>query len=175
MDPQQANLQPNLFLFNSYLRFNPTPTFLGVTFDHTLSFSTYISLLKAKSFTRLKALRCISGSSRGLSKEWLSLYIKLFFSLFLHIVLSGGFFSLALRTLPNWNAFTERLVTPSPAAFCFLLILLLLTEASLPSLRVTLTHFALSFYERAILLSHLINGPFASQPSFAFQVWPDLW
>ena len=38
VDPHQANLQPNLLLLNSRLRFNPTPTFLGVTFDRTLSF-----------------------------------------------------------------------------------------------------------------------------------------
>ena len=39
VDPHQANLQPNLLLLNSRLRFNPTPTFLGVTFDRTVSFS----------------------------------------------------------------------------------------------------------------------------------------
>ena len=37
VDPYQANLQPSLSLFNSRLRFNSTPTFLGVTFDR-LSF-----------------------------------------------------------------------------------------------------------------------------------------
>ena len=57
VDPHQANLQPNLHLLGSRLRFNPTPTFLGVTFDPTLS------SLKAKFFPRLKALRCISASS----------------------------------------------------------------------------------------------------------------
>ena len=31
VDPCQANLQPNLLLFNSRLRFNSTPTLLGVT------------------------------------------------------------------------------------------------------------------------------------------------
>ena len=36
VDPHQANLQPNLLLLGSRLRFNPTPTFLGVTFDRTL-------------------------------------------------------------------------------------------------------------------------------------------
>ena len=35
-------------------------TFLGVTFEHTLSFSKHVSSLKAKFFPRLKALRCIS-------------------------------------------------------------------------------------------------------------------
>ena len=29
VDPHQANLQPNLLLLGSRLRFNPTPTFLG--------------------------------------------------------------------------------------------------------------------------------------------------
>ena len=38
VDPHQANLQPILLLLGSRLRFNPTPTFLGVTFDRILSF-----------------------------------------------------------------------------------------------------------------------------------------
>ena len=50
VDPHQANLQPKLLLLCSRLRFNPTPTFLGVTFDRTLSFSKHVSLLKAKFF-----------------------------------------------------------------------------------------------------------------------------
>ena len=67
--PDQANLQPNLLLLGFRLHFNPTPTFLGVTFDRTLSFSERVSLLKAKFFPRLKALHCISASSWGPSKE----------------------------------------------------------------------------------------------------------
>ena len=81
VDPHQANLQPNLLLLGSCLRFNPTPTFLGVTFDRTLSFSKHVSLLKAKFFPCLKALRCISASSWGPSKESLSC-INLFFGPF---------------------------------------------------------------------------------------------
>ena len=65
VDPHQANLQPNLLLLGSRLRFNPTPTFLGATFDRTLSFSKHVSSLKARFFPRLKALRCISASSWG--------------------------------------------------------------------------------------------------------------
>ena len=38
VDPHQANLQPNLLLLGSRHRFNPTPTFLAVTFDRTLLF-----------------------------------------------------------------------------------------------------------------------------------------
>ena len=59
--PYQASLQPNLRLFNSHLHFNPTPTFLGVTFDCTLSFSKHVSSLRAKFFPHLKALHCISA------------------------------------------------------------------------------------------------------------------
>ena len=78
MYPYQANLQPNLLLLGSCLRFNPTSTFLGVTFDRTLSFSKHVSSLKAKFFPRLKALRCISASSWDPSKESLSLLCKSF-------------------------------------------------------------------------------------------------
>ena len=78
VDPHQANLQPNFLLLGSRLRFNPTPTFLGVTFDSTLSFSKHVSSLKAKFFPRLKALRCISASSWGPSKESVSVLDKSF-------------------------------------------------------------------------------------------------
>ena len=63
VDPHQVNLQPNLLLLGSRFRFNPTLTFLGVTFDRTLSFSKHVSSLKAQFFPRLKALCCISASS----------------------------------------------------------------------------------------------------------------
>ena len=82
MDPHQANLQPQLFLFNSRLRFNPTPTFLGVTFDRTLSFSKHVFLLKAKFFPHLTALRCISASSWGPLKRAPLLYKAVFRPLF---------------------------------------------------------------------------------------------
>ena len=62
LDPHQASLQPNLLLLGSRLRFNPTPTFYGITFDRTLSFSKHVSSLKVKFFPRLKALRCICVS-----------------------------------------------------------------------------------------------------------------
>ena len=94
VDPHQANLQPNLLLLGSRLRFNPTPTFLEVTFDRTLSFSKHVSLLKAKFFHRLKALRCISASSWGPSMESLSLFcINLFFGQFSLTLHPDGFLS----------------------------------------------------------------------------------
>ena len=78
VDPHQPNLQPILLLLGSRLHFNLTPTFLDVTFDRTVSFSKHVSSLNAKFFPRLKALRCISASSWGLSKESLSLLCKSF-------------------------------------------------------------------------------------------------
>ena len=69
VDPHQANLP----LLSYRLRFNPTSTFLEVTFNRTFSFSKHVFLLKAKFFPRPKALRCISASSWGSSKESLSL------------------------------------------------------------------------------------------------------
>ena len=91
VDPHQANLQPNLLLLGSRICFNPTPTFLGVTFDHTLSFTKHVSSLKAKFFPRLKVLCCISASSWGPSKESLSLLYKSFLRSLLTYALPGWF------------------------------------------------------------------------------------
>ena len=78
VDPHQPNLQSNLLLLGSRLRFNPTPTFLGLTFDCTVSISKHVSSLKTKFFPHLKALRCISASSWGPFKESLSVLYKSF-------------------------------------------------------------------------------------------------
>ena len=91
VDPHQANLQPHLLLLGSRLRFNPTPTFLGVTFDRTLSLSKHVSSLKAKFFPRLKALRCISASSWGPSMESLSVLYKSFLRSLLTYASPGWF------------------------------------------------------------------------------------
>ena len=152
VDPHQANLQPNLLLLGSRLRFNPTPTFLGVTFDRTLSFSKHVSLLKAEFFPRLKALRCISASSWGPSKESLSVLYKSFLRSLLTYASPGWFPFLSATNITK----LERLHRAASRAITGCLssspIPLLLTEASLPPLRVTLTHFTLFSYERALLL-----------------------
>ena len=144
--------QANLLLLGSRLRFNPTPTFLGVTLYRTLSFSKHISSLKAKFFLRLKALRCISASSWGPSKESLFLLCKSFLR------------SLLTYASPEWFPFLsvtnftklERLHRAASRAITGCLsssaIQLLFSEASLPPLRVTLTHFTFSSYERALRL-----------------------
>ena len=152
VDPHQANLQPNLLLLGSRLRFNPTPTFLGSPFDCTLSFSEHVSSLKAKFFPRLKALRCISASSLGPSKESLSVLYKSFFRSLLTYASSGWFPFLSATNFTK----LERLHQAASCAITGCLssspILLLLSEASLPPLRVTLTHFTPLFYERALRL-----------------------
>ena len=87
LDLHQANLQPNLLLLGYGLRFNPTPTFLGVTFDHTLSFSKHVSSLKAKFFPHLKALRLSLLPLGAPLRSPFLFCIKLFFgpfSLMLH-------------------------------------------------------------------------------------------
>ena len=55
VESHQGNFQPNLLLLGSCLLFDPTPTFLGITFDRTFSFSKHVSSLKTKFFPHLKA------------------------------------------------------------------------------------------------------------------------
>ena len=148
VDPHQANL----LLLGSRLRFNPTPTFLGITFDRTLSFSKHVSSLQAKFFPRLKALRCISASSWGPSKESLSVLYKVFLRSLLTYA-SPGWFPYLSATNPTK---LERLHRAASSAITGCLssspIPLLLSEASLPPLRVTLTHLTFFSYERALRL-----------------------
>ena len=153
VDPHQANLQPNLLLLGSRLHFNPTPTFLGVTFNRTLSFSKHVTSLKAKFFPHLKTLRCISASSWGPSKESLSVLYKSFLPSLLTYASPGWFPFLNATNVTK----LERLHRAASRAITGCLssspIPLLLSEASLPPLRVTLTHFTLLSYERALRLS----------------------
>ena len=93
VDLHQANLQPNLLQLGSRIRFNPTSTFLGVTFDRTLSFTKHVSSLKAKFFPRLKALRCISASSWGPLRSPFLFCINLFFGPFSLTLHPDGFLS----------------------------------------------------------------------------------
>ena len=173
MDPHQANLQPNLLLLGSRLGFNPTPTFLGVTFDQTLSFSKHVSSLKAKFFPRLKALRCISASSWGPSKESLSVLYKSFLRSLLTYASPGLFPFLSATNITK----SERLHRAASRAITGCLssspIPLLLSEASLPPLRVTLTHFTLFSYERALRLptSFPISGLARLGPRLCRSSW----
>ena len=152
VDPHQANFQPNLLLLGSRLRFYPTPTFLGVTFDRTLSFSKHVSSLKAKFFPRLKALRCISASSWGPSKDSLSLLYKSFLRSLLTYASPGWFPFLRATNFTKLERLHQAASRAITGCLSSAPIPLLFTEASLPPLRVTLTHFTLLPYERAIRL-----------------------
>ena len=99
VDPHQANLQPNLLLLGSRLRFNPTPTFLGSPSTALFSFTKHVSSLKAKFFPRLKALRCISASSWGPSKGSLPVLYKSFLRPLLTYASPGWFSFLSATNL----------------------------------------------------------------------------
>ena len=152
MDPQQANLQPNLLLFGSRLRFNQTTIFFGVTFDRTLFFSKHVSSLKAKFFPRLKALRCISASSWSPSKEYLSLLYKSFLRPLFTYAFPGWCPFLSVTNITKLECLHRAASRAITGCLSSSPITLPLSEASLPPLRVTLTHFTFSSYKRALYL-----------------------
>ena len=160
MDPHQAILQLNLLLLGYRIRFNLSPTFLEVTFNRTLSFSKHISSLKAKFFPRLKALRCISASSWGPSKEPLSVLYNSFLRPLLTYASPGWFPFLSATNFTKLKHLHRAASRAMTGCFSSSHIPLLLSEASLPPLRVTRTHFTLSCYKRALRLptSFLISG-----------------
>ena len=98
------------------------------------------------------ALRCISASSWGISKESLSVLYKFFLRPLLTYASPGWFSFLSVTNLTK----SERVHRAASRAITGCLssspIPLLLTEASLPPLRITLTYFTLSSYERALRL-----------------------
>ena len=146
VDHHQANVQPNLLLLGFRLRFNPTPTFLGVTFDRTLSFTKHVSSLKAKFFPRLKVLRCISASSWGPYKECLFLLYKSSLRSLLTCASPGWFPFLSATNFTKLERLKLAAGRAVTGCLSFCPISLLLSEASLPPLRVTLTHFTLLSY-----------------------------
>ena len=148
VDPHQANF----LLLGSRLRFNPTLTFLGVTFDRTLSFCKHASSLKAKFFPRSKALGCISASSWGPSKESLSLLYKSFLRPPLTYASTRWFPFLGTTNFTKLECLHQAASCAITGCLSSSPIPLLPTEASLPPLRVTLTHFTLFCYERALRL-----------------------
>ena len=152
VDSHQANLQPNLLLLGSRLRFNPTPTFLGVTFDRTLTFFKHVSSLKAKFFHVSRPYAVFATPHGGPSKESLSILYKSFLRSLLTYASPGWFPFLSATNFTK----LERLHRAASCAITGCLsssfIPLILSEASLPPLRVTLTHFTVLSYQRALSL-----------------------
>ena len=123
-------------------------------FKCTLFFSKYVFLLKVFSLCKGRTLYlCFLMVP-------LSLLYKTFLCPLLTYASSRWYLFFALPTLSSWNAFHQvagRAITGCISSFS---IPLLIYEASLPSLRVTLTHFAMSSYEGALCIptSYLILG-----------------
>ena len=143
MNPHQANLQPNLLLLGSRLRFNPTLIFLGITFDRTLSFSKHVTSLKAKFFPRLKALRCIYASSRDPFRESLPVLYKAFLRPLFPYASFRWIFSISAINVIKLERLHQAVSRATTSCLSSSSIPLLLSKASLPPLRVTLTYFTL--------------------------------
>ena len=130
VDSHQASLQPNLLLLGSRLCFNPTPTFLEVTFNRTLSFSKHVSSLKAKFFPRLKTLRCISASSWSSSKKSFSVLYKAFLRPLTTYASSGWFPFLSVINFTKLERLHRAARHAITGCLLFSSIPLLLSEAS---------------------------------------------
>ena len=77
VDPSQANLLSLFYQFNLPLPLNHAPTFLGVTFNRTLSFSVHVSAFRAILHS-FRGLYPVSLPLHGPFKESHSLLYKAF-------------------------------------------------------------------------------------------------
>ena len=141
-----------MYILNTPLKFNPHPTFLGVTFDRTLSFKDHVLSLQKKFHSRFRAFRSITSASWGPSKESLCTLYKAFVRPIL-IYASPGWFPFSspthITSVEKMHRFSCRVITGCLSSTP---IPLLHIEALLPPLRVTLTHQSLSFFKRALRL-----------------------
>ena len=103
LDPYQSRIQPSLYILNTPLKFNPHSTFLGVTFDRTLSFKHHVLSLRKKFHSRFRAFRSIASASWGPSKESYVPYIKPSFAPSSPMLPQAGFPSHLLLTSPPWR------------------------------------------------------------------------
>ena len=152
MDPHQANLQPNLLLLGSRLHFNPTPTFLGVTFDCTLSFSKHACPRRPNS-SHVSRPYAVFLLPHGAPLWSLSLFcINLFLDPFSLYASPGWFPFLSITNITTLKRLHRAASHTITGCLSSSPIPLLLSEKSLSPLQVTLTHFTLSSYERALRL-----------------------
>ena len=156
-----STFQPRLNLLGFPLLFNPTPKFLGVTFDRTLSFEAHVQSLCSKFYPRHKALRSIATASWGPTKESLSLLYKAFVRPVLTYA-SPGWFPFLCNTATNHLEVLHRAacrvitgcLSSTPSS-------LLLLEAQLPPLKLTLEHQTLYSFERALRLPPYFSSLYA--------------
>ena len=160
LDPYQSRIQQSLHILNTLLKFNPNPTFLGVTFDRTLSFKHHVLSLRKKFHSRFRGFRSIPSASWGPLKESFCTLYNAFIRPILTYASPGWFpFSSPthITSVERMHRSFCRVIT---GCLSSTLIPLLHIEALLPPLRVTLTHQSLSFFKRALRL--LSTFPIAS-------------
>ena len=151
-DPHQATFQSRLNLLGFPLLFNPTPKFLGVTFDQTLSFGAHVQSLCSKFYPCHKALCSIAIASWGPTKESLSLLYKALVRPVLTYA-SPGWFPFFCNTATNHLEVRHRAayrvitgcLSSTPSS-------LLLLEAQLPPVKLTPEHQTLYSFEHALRL-----------------------
>ena len=116
--------------------------------------------MKAKFFPCLKVLLCISASSWGPSKKSLFLLYKVFLRSLLTYASPKWFPFLSATNFTKLECLHQAASRAITGCLSSSPIPLLLTEVSLPPLRVTLTHFTLFSYEQALCLptSFTISG-----------------
>ena len=121
-------------------------------FDHTVCFSKHVTSLKVQDFPRLKALHCIPACSWSPFKESLSLLYKAFLWPLFTYASPGWFPFLSVTNTTKLERLHQAASRAFTGSFKSSPIPLLLSEASLPPLQVSLTHFALSLYDWALCL-----------------------
>ena len=152
LDPYQSGIQLSLYILNTPLKFNSHPTFIGVTFDRTLSFKHHVLSLRKKFHSRFRAFRSIASASWGPSKESLCTLYKDF----IRPILTYASPSWFPFSSPTHITSVERMHKSSCGVITGCLsstpIPLLHIKALLPPLRVTLTYQSLSFFEQVLRL-----------------------
>jgi hypothetical protein len=61
LSPFDVSFRRSLFVYSSLLFFDPNPSFLGVTFDRTLSFRHHLLRLRSSAYPCLATLRQVSS------------------------------------------------------------------------------------------------------------------
>lgn len=72
MDAKHADKRPEVRIGDELLGFNPTPCFLGVTYDRRLTFGPHVQRTVAKTKKRITMLKALSGTDWGFGKDLLT-------------------------------------------------------------------------------------------------------
>ena len=151
LESYQSRIQLSLYILNTPLKFNPYPTFLGVTLDRTLSFKHHVLSLRKKFHSQFRAFDSIASGSGAHPRNPYVPYIKPSFAPSLHTLprLVSLLISYPITSVEKMHRSSCRVITGCLSSTP---IPLLHVKMILPPLRVTLTHQFLSFFERALRL-----------------------